>query len=308
VIPGDCSVVFDNKKGGIEYFNLKFQQAGENRFPSAQKDTKAGVLTAADASHKAIADWFGSQFSTKGLPGFVADSSQTVGTDSANNLSTFASRYPSAPDKQATLSASINQFRTQVSSLVQTPLIMAQQFLGLTTTLQGVVTLPANLFQGFASLLTFGNGYLPIPLTTSTRRQQAINQAEQVALVRRAAVVGMAVAASTQDYASYNDAVTTRDQVASALDDEILIVGATNNDPLLLALGMLYTQSVQDITTRAASLTPLKTVTLGRTVPDLVLAYNLYGDASRASEISARNRVRHPLFVPGGKPLEVLAV
>jgi len=42
-------------------------------------------------------------------------------------------------------------------------------------------------------------------------------------------------------------------------------------------------------------------------MPAIVLAYRLYGDAERADEIVARNRVRHPGFVPGGQPLEVLS-
>jgi prophage DNA circulation protein len=43
------------------------------------------------------------------------------------------------------------------------------------------------------------------------------------------------------------------------------------------------------------------------TQPALVLAYSLYEDASRDADIIARNNVRHPGFVPGGRTLEVLA-
>jgi prophage DNA circulation protein len=40
-----------------------------------------------------------------------------------------------------------------------------------------------------------------------------------------------------------------------------------------------------------------------------VVAHQLYGDATKADEIIARNRnVRHPGFVRGGQALEVLSV
>jgi prophage DNA circulation protein len=47
------------------------------------------------------------------------------------------------------------------------------------------------------------------------------------------------------------------------------------------------------------------------TQPALVLAQRLYGDPAsveaRAAEIVARNKVRHPGFVPGGVALQVLS-
>lgn len=45
-----------------------------------------------------------------------------------------------------------------------------------------------------------------------------------------------------------------------------------------------------------------------RTMPALLIAHELYGDATRADEVVARNGVRHPLFVPGGLDLEVADV
>lgn len=43
------------------------------------------------------------------------------------------------------------------------------------------------------------------------------------------------------------------------------------------------------------------------TVHALVLAYDLYGDPDRAEELIARNKIRHPTFVLGGRPLEVIS-
>jgi prophage DNA circulation protein len=46
-------------------------------------------------------------------------------------------------------------------------------------------------------------------------------------------------------------------------------------------------------------------VRFSATLPALVVAHRVYGDATRADEIVSRNRVRHPGFVPGGIALEV---
>lgn len=43
------------------------------------------------------------------------------------------------------------------------------------------------------------------------------------------------------------------------------------------------------------------------TLPSLLVAYQIYGDAGRADEIAARNTPRHPGFLVGGNQLEVLA-
>lgn len=50
----------------------------------------------------------------------------------------------------------------------------------------------------------------------------------------------------------------------------------------------------------------LVTVTPAQPMPSLVLAYGRYGDATRAAEVVARNRVAHPGFVPAA-PLQVAA-
>ena len=63
----------------------------------------------------------------------------------------------------------------------------------------------------------------------------------------------------------------------------------------LLALGAAV---ARDITTRAAPLPRLTTYAFPRGTSSLVLAYRLYGDAGRADELRAENRVSHPAFMP----------
>ena len=56
----------------------------------------------------------------------------------------------------------------------------------------------------------------------------------------------------------------------------------------------------------SATASRLTTYTPGTTLPAVVLAYDLYEDASRSDELVRRNGLSHPGFVPP-EPLKVLS-
>jgi prophage DNA circulation protein len=67
-----------------------------------------------------------------------------------------------------------------------------------------------------------------------------------------------------------------------------------------------------DLAQRAAPLPRIKRLELPGVMPATLIAYRLNGDSlsdvfGRGAALSARNRVRHPGFVPAGSPIEVLA-
>ena len=93
-----------------------------------------------------------------------------------------------------------------------------------------------------------------------------------------------------------------RDTVIAAIDTEQL----TASDNVFVALSDLKTAVINDINTRALDLSKLVAYTPKSTLPAVVLAYRLYGDANRDEEIVTRNSIAHPGFVIGGRTLEVL--
>lgn len=64
------------------------------------------------------------------------------------------------------------------------------------------------------------------------------------------------------------------------------------------ALIALHAASSADLTGRARPLPKMASYTTGKILPSLVLSYRLYGDASRADELRAENKVVHPAFMP----------
>lgn len=107
------------------------------------------------------------------------------------------------------------------------------------------------------------------------------------------------------------DAIAARDAVAAALDVAADALALAGLDEAWAALLGLRAAIITDTSARAARLPALRQVVLPATLPATLAAYRLDGDAldtvfGRAAELVARNRVRHPLFVPGGVALEVL--
>ncbi|MBX9755076.1 MAG: hypothetical protein K2X80_10005, partial [Pseudomonadaceae bacterium] len=103
-------------------------------------------------------------------------------------------------------------------------------------------------------------------------------------------------------YDNREQAVQVRDQLLVELDRQQLQATPARYS----ALAKLTTALVTDLNRQSTSLAPLAKYQPQITQPALLIAHRLYGDARRADEIVARNRISHPGFVPGGQVLEVL--
>ena len=88
------------------------------------------------------------------------------------------------------------------------------------------------------------------------------------------------------------------EQVTAALDAEITAAGDAGSDTSFEALRQLRIACVADLTARGADLAPLVTRRFGASLPHLVVAATLYGDATRADELVRRADPPHPLFMP----------
>lgn len=106
------------------------------------------------------------------------------------------------------------------------------------------------------------------------------------------------------------DAILARDAVADAMAGAAdALAEAGLHDAWTEMLG-LRAAVVQDTSARAARLPALRRIQLPTSLPASLVAYRLDGDDlsglfDRAQALAARNRIRHPLYVPGGRVLEV---
>lgn len=119
------------------------------------------------------------------------------------------------------------------------------------------------------------------------------------------AATGIAVAAELLPQRTFDSsaaAVAARDQLLQ----RIAQLEVQGDDALYLALIDVRTAVTAEIGALQIRLPQLTQYQPPSTVPAVVIAFQLYGDARRAGEVVARNRVSHPGFVAGGRRLEVL--
>ncbi len=296
----DCRPTESVDAGGMASYSLSFIEAGGNAFPTVRVDTQAAITVAADAAVAAIRADFANKFSISGMPSFVsvralASVNSALDTAYGATLRGFA-QVNVLPGIYADLSTLKGQ---------------AEQWLSLPATLgeklSAQVEMIGDLFNAEHAYSAGGAvaesvSAQPSNISTPAQAQATQNAVAVAQLMQRSGLVVAARAAGAISYASSNDALLVRDSLVDRLDAAAEIA----SDEVYFALSNLRAVLVRDIGARAANLTRLIQYTPGQTLPAIVLAYKLYGDAERADEIVARNRVRHAGFVPGGQPLEVL--
>lgn len=129
---------------------------------------------------------------------------------------------------------------------------------------------------------------------------QAVTAAATVtaALCRRAALASLARACAAYEPVSYEDAIAVRDAVADLMDAESQVAADAGDLNAYAALRALRAAVVRDLTVRAAQLPRLVVVTRRAPLPAAVIAYQLYGDATRADDLVRRVDPPHPSFMP----------
>lgn len=102
------------------------------------------------------------------------------------------------------------------------------------------------------------------------------------------------------------DVVRVSQQVARRLDACALTTSALGYQTLALQVRALSRAFVADLSRRGVALPGLIQAAVTTTEPALVTLYRISGDARDTARFIRRNRLRHPLFVPGGERVEVL--
>ncbi|WP_432721295.1 DNA circularization N-terminal domain-containing protein [Jeongeupia wiesaeckerbachi] len=98
------------------------------------------------------------------------------------------------------------------------------------------------------------------------------------------------------------DLIALRDDALDAIDSLI----ETASDQSYRSLLALKRATMAAAANRLASATALITITPRLRTPALVLAWRQTADLAAEADLIARNRVRHPGFVPGGRPIQLL--
>lgn len=316
--------------GGMCMVTLTFIEAGEASYPSAKLDTINAISSKGNAVTNAAEGSFISNFLTKGFPAFVAEAA-------ASNLAELG-EFLSSPgfnlmgDFQAASDFYLQArgIAADAYSLVQQPAQMVSRIVGVIGSIRSAFG--GNAFGLLTSLFDRSPTTYSSSTATASRKQQASNFLALNSLVRQTAIAEAAKAAVVTQtpvvatsfsssgttatvgdtlvsttptvYDSYQEAIVVREALVNRLDAES---ETTTNDSVYRVISDLRTSVVQAVPSQEQDLPRLVQYVPPQTLPSLLVAYQLYGDAGRADEIANRNNPRHPGFLIGGKQLEVLA-
>ncbi len=291
---------------GRAAFELAFVEAGDLTFPQPGSSTGAAArIAAGDLENASIAS-FTDNFSVKGFQDFVSSAAngnlaETLGFVGGTTIGKYLG-YANG------LAASI----TACQALINDPAALGYKVLGMFG-LSGIATTYAawkNIAAGLSATSRHASLAPPAaPAYITPSRSQATANATAINALNRQILIAQAVgtcslvgtAADTTPRVSHDDLIATRAAVIAAIDTESLVC----DDAVFAALQAARAAVWKDLTARAKDSARLRTITVPEVMPALAVAYDVHEDAARDAEIVARNRIRHPGFVPAG-PLKVM--
>lgn len=285
---------------GRQGWSVTFTQTGKNTQPNIRPDTAAIVDVMADNAIAASENDFAETFSVENLPEFVEqDALAQISTTLDNTLAIARGMLPDMTILPAFISNAAG-ILGKATQLLRLPTNLASEITGQIAGLLGLGDSTLSAFNALTNL--FSTTHKSVNRTTPSRIQQDDNGIAVANLTRRTAIIEAARSSASISYDNQTQALQVRDLLIDAIEAEQL----TASDDIYLTLADLRSAVVRDINTRAADLARLVPYTPKATLPAVVLAYMIYGDATKDAEIVTRNNIAHPGFVQGGKTLEVL--
>ena len=205
---------------------------------------------------------------------------------------------------EATFRKKLVDLNGNLSSSIGDPTQLAVDVQGLVGGVEGSGGVSAlGGLKALRKVLEFGNNLKTVAVTTVSRVQQLSNQDALVNLVRQSAIVEMARLSKDLEFESFDEAVAVRDEIGDLLEVEAL---STTNDDLFSSFMNLRSSVVRDITERSADLSRIEERPPVALSNSLVMAHNLYEDATREQEIVERNALPLPGFISPNQTVRVL--
>jgi prophage DNA circulation protein len=320
------------KDGGMASFSVTFAESDRKIKRTTKVDTQAAVEAAANEAGKGAADDFEKNTNDAPYPEFILTSLIKDAKAAYNKAMDAKDKLMEIADNAAEFVESAEAFANEISSLIRAPGQFATRMMGLVGKLK---SLPGKIDSAFGSykelfdifgsdldeiprsgLLTAGaTGGTPVvlpngmkvtlaPGSTPSRAMQKLNQVAMAELNQKTALIEYARVSSQVTYASQDDAMAVIETLVDRMD-QVAEMQSTSDTTYQLFM-KLKTACVRDIKERGEKASSLGRYTPALTLPSLVVAHNIFGDASKEGALVARNpHVLHPGFVPGGRTLEV---
>jgi len=299
----DFRSTFNNSEGGFEQIDATFIAAPKAKQVITTVDTstalKDGVVSAKTAIDEAfgynVSDVADSVFEkasevADALSGSVFD---LIGLGEANNeLTDFVLR--------------IREFQGDIDTIIRAPQTYYDEIQGLLGGSVGIFDRFEDQFEAMKQMFDFGDDFKAVNITTPDRQTESDNQESVVFTTRALCSVQMAESASQIILVSVDQANTITESTLSTLDAISLEVADSNQSQALFdAIENVRSLFLNSINAKITDLPESRDIVTNENEPAIVLAYDMYADIARDSEIVTRNNVSNPLVCP--KSLSVLS-
>ncbi|SMF94355.1 Mu-like prophage DNA circulation protein [Methylomagnum ishizawai] len=328
-------------EGGTAQFDIEFYEAGAAAQPDATPDTAEAAQSAADDAEARLEAAWPDGWAIDKYPPIQEDAGGIV-EDALDGIDTARKAIGTVTTQVNSFVGTVQAIKARVSSLVLAPANLASSLLGVVASVRTLASTPLAALQVYQGLWVYGQSMVDPTGTGKVATAQARNHQALRRLVRTSAAInaaravadaqvyryigpaspiysatgtqavqvnGRAVVLAVPDtpgavpgFASWAEAQAARDAVV----DAIATVQMDTDDATYVALSALSSAVVAHVNAQRPALGCGGSYTAGAAQPSLVLAHRVYGDATRSDEIEIRNHIRHPGFVPGGVPIEVI--
>jgi len=289
------------RNGGYAAITIQCVEAGEQAFPAVTTATQRAVKQAAEQSIADSINVFANTFAI---------------TDIAGAVDSFLEEVDAVFAAVANVTGSVSG---PLADLIRAPAELGSAIAGAVTDISAIATEPQRAIQIYSTL--FDAGADPIVNAATPRARQAARNSQALTeLVRTVAVASACSSAAELELSPARQGETpiTRNQVYALRSDLLgaldarqsvtyVVSGQPIDDTLFSSLADLRKALAVDLSTRGSRLPALIQYTPEATLPALVIAHRLYGDATREAELVNLNNISHPGFVAGGQALEALS-
>lgn len=292
---GPVTVTEKRSDGGIATFTIDFVEAPAQALsPVVVVDSVGKVAASAKAARVVRKTELVEQFTVAGLPAFALASAETALTRTAAALESALGPIATTTQELAQLTSRISVLTASAASLVRNPSDLLDQLDAVIDGLvQTALAAPGAMLDALVE--AYGTDLGPAaPVTTSTRRIEAANQAALNRALRSTIAIESARLSPLVPFESIEAATAARDIVAGLLEEQADGAGDTAY-PGLVELRSQVLRAVPGPT----AFPRLITVSRRVAIPSLLLTYQLYGSVDRDADVVARNKIRHPGFVAG---------
>lgn len=314
----DYDWTITTRQGGYCEFTVQYVRAGKQVFPTTRVTSAAALSNAVTTASTSTQTAFAKKFSVDGTAAFVQKSALDKLTDASNSLRSLNGQITGALQPISNVANGIDDFGKQVATLILQPQVLAQNLMSVVASTFGAIADIKAAFKGYDHMIVgFGSvdsGNSTTVMTTN-RAQEAANAIALNRLVLASATLAAANAvvtasSSSSSLSSGTASFTTSNEAAAARDILLTQIDAlidSGSDAEYEAWADVQATLVRLISELEPNLATANTTQLSQSVPALVMAYNVYGDASRDSELVTRNAIANPVFMPAGVDLEVLS-